>query len=99
VGGDLQVAAFNVLNYFLTFTGPDARGARSAEQLERQAGKIVPAIEALNAEVVTLMEVEDTDSTGYANGNADTALADLVDRLNEAAGRQKWAYVPLPDEL
>ena len=99
VGGDLQVAAFNVLNYFLTWTGDNARGAQSAEDFERQADKIVPAIEALGAEVVTLMEIEDTDSTGLTPGNADTALAELVDRLNESAGSQRWAYVPLPEEL
>lgn len=99
VGGDVQIGAFNVLNYFLTLTGPDARGARSAAQLELQAGKIVPAIEALEAEVVTLMEIEDTDSTGYSPGDADRALADLVRRLNAAAGYDKWAYVPLPAEL
>ena len=64
-GRRLQVGAFNVLNYFLTFTGPDARGAGSQAELDRQAGKIVPAIEALKAEVVTLMEIEDTASTGY----------------------------------
>lgn len=98
VGGDVQVGAFNVLNYFLTFTGPDARGARNAAQLELQAGKIVPAIEALGAEVVTLMEIEDTASTGYSE-SADAALADLVDRLDTAAGYDKWAYVPLPAEL
>ncbi|MDP5183029.1 ExeM/NucH family extracellular endonuclease [Blastococcus sp. BMG 814] len=98
VGGDIQVAAFNVLNYFLTF-GEPGRGARSAEQLELQADKIVPAIEALGAEVVTLMEIEDTDSSGYSPGNADTALADLVGRLNAAAGYDKWDHVPLPDEL
>ena len=95
----MQMAAFNVLNYFLTFTGPDARGAGSAAEFERQAGKIVPAIEALGAEVVTLMEIEDTDSTGYTPGNADAALADLVRRLNNAAGYRKWTFVPLPREL
>ncbi|MFC0681980.1 ExeM/NucH family extracellular endonuclease [Lysobacter korlensis] len=98
VGGDVQVGAFNVLNYFVTFGG-EGRGARSAEQLELQAAKIVPAIEALGADVVTLMEIEDTDSTGYSPGDADQALADLVRRLNEAAGYDKWSYVPLPDEL
>ncbi|MGY2003025.1 ExeM/NucH family extracellular endonuclease [Blastococcus sp. SYSU DS1024] len=98
VGGDVRLGAFNVLNYFLTFGG-EGRGARSAEQLEKQAGKIVPAIEALDAEVVTLMEIEDTDSTGLTPGNADTALADLVRRLNEAAGYAKWSYVALPAEL
>ncbi|MGY1723693.1 ExeM/NucH family extracellular endonuclease [Blastococcus sp. SYSU DS0533] len=98
VGGDIQLGAFNVLNYFLTFGG-EGRGARDAAQLERQAGKIVPAIEALGAEVVTLMEIEDTDSTGFTPGDADTALADLVSRLNAAAGYDKWGFVPLPDEL
>ena len=38
----------------------------------------MPAIEALGADIVTLMEIEDTDSTGYTPGNADAALADLV---------------------
>ena len=98
VGGDVQVGAFNVLNYFLTFTGDNARGARNAAQLELQAGKIVPAIEALGADVVTLMEIEDTLSTGYSP-SADAALADLVSRLNTAAGYDKWAHVPMPDEL
>ncbi|GAA1831369.1 ExeM/NucH family extracellular endonuclease [Microlunatus capsulatus] len=99
VGGDVQVGSFNVLNYFLTLTGPDARGARTPEQLERQAGKIVPAINALGADVVTLLEIEDTDSTGYSPGNADAALADLVARLDADAGYAKWSYVPLPQEL
>ncbi|MFD3448655.1 ExeM/NucH family extracellular endonuclease [Microbacteriaceae bacterium 4G12] len=99
VGGDLKIGAFNVLNYFVTLTGSDARGATTPAAFERQAGKIVPAIEALDADVVTLMEIEDTDSTGYAPGNADAALADLVRRLNAAAGYDKWSYVPLPQEL
>ncbi|MGB3911058.1 MAG: ExeM/NucH family extracellular endonuclease [Pseudolysinimonas sp.] len=99
VGGDLRVAAFNVLNYFVTFDPAVGRGARSAEQFELQAGKIVPAILALDAEVVALMEIEDTDSTGYRPGDADAALADLVARLNAAEGSGAWAYVPLPDEL
>jgi uncharacterized protein len=99
VNGDVQVGAFNVLNYFLTLEGDGGRGAETAEAFERQAAKIVPAINALDADVVTLMEIEDTDSTGYTPGNADTALADLVGRLNAAAGAQVWQYVPLPKEL
>jgi uncharacterized protein len=97
--GDVQVGAFNVLNYFLTWTGPDARGARTAAQFEEQAGKIVPAIEARGVDVVTLMEIEDTDSTGRSPGDADGALADLVNRLNAYAGVDRWSYVPLPEEL
>ncbi|MGY1837647.1 ExeM/NucH family extracellular endonuclease [Blastococcus sp. SYSU DS0510] len=99
VGGDVQVAAFNVLNYFLTFDQSVGRGAESPAELEKQAGKIVPAIEALDADVVTLMEIEDTDASGYSPGDADTALADLVSRLNEAPGYDKWDFVPLPEEL
>ncbi|NEK92662.1 ExeM/NucH family extracellular endonuclease [Modestobacter muralis] len=98
VGGDVQIGAFNVLNYFLTIGG-EGRGATSPAEFEEQAGKIVPAIEALGADVVTLMEIEDTDSTGRDPGDADQALADLVRRLNAAAGYDKWSYVPLPEEL
>ena len=99
VGGDVRLGTFNVLNYFLTWTGPDARGARDAAQFEKQADKIVSAITALEADVVTLLEVEDTDSTGWTPRNADTALADLVDRLDEAAGADVWAFVPMPRDL
>jgi predicted extracellular nuclease len=99
VGGDVKVGAFNVLNYFLTLSGPDARGATSAAQLEKQAAKIVTAIEALDADVTTLMEIEDTNSTAFGDGTPDQAVANLVSRLNAAAGFDKWGYSPLPDEL
>lgn len=99
VGGDVKVGAFNVLNYFLTLSGPDARGATSPGQLEKQAAKIVTAIEALDADVVTLMEIEDTNSTGFGDGTPDQAVANLVGRLNTAAGQDKWGYSPLPEEL
>jgi predicted extracellular nuclease len=98
VGGDIQLGAFNVLNYFLTLGGI-GRGATTPAEFEEQAGKIVPAIGALDADVVTLMEIEDTDSTRYSPGNADAALAELTGRLNAAAGGDTWAYVPLPAEL
>ncbi len=98
VGGDVRLAAFNVLNYFLTLGGA-GRGAPNEAEFEQQAAKIVAALTALDADVVTLMEVEDTDSTGHSPGNADTALADLVGRLNAVAGPGVWAHVPLPAEL
>ena len=99
VGGDVQVGAFNVLNYFLTLATDGGRGAESKADFERQAAKIVEAIEALDADVVTLMEIEDTNSTGYGDETPDQAVANLVSRLNAEAGFDKWSYVPLPDEL
>ncbi|MEX5719676.1 ExeM/NucH family extracellular endonuclease [Geodermatophilus maliterrae] len=98
VGGDVRIGAFNVLNYFLTLEADGGRGAETTAEFEQQAGKIVPAVNALDADVVTLMEIEDTASTGYAE-TADAALADLVRRLNTAAGYEKWAHVPMPEEL
>ncbi|SOE03354.1 ExeM/NucH family extracellular endonuclease [Blastococcus haudaquaticus] len=99
VGGDVQVGAFNVLNYFLTLTGTDARGAASPAEFEQQAAKIVTAINAMDADVLSLMEIEDTASTGYGDGSPDQAVADLVRRLNAAAGSDTWAFVPFPEEL
>ncbi|WP_188037512.1 ExeM/NucH family extracellular endonuclease [Actinotalea sp. JY-7885] len=99
VGGDLQVAAFNVLNYFTTLTSqdPDARGAATAEALAVQRAKIVAAISALDADVVALQEIE--NSVHFGDGTPDVALADLVAGLNEAAGGPEWAYVPTPAAL
>ncbi|GEN80323.1 ExeM/NucH family extracellular endonuclease [Actinotalea fermentans] len=99
VGGDLQVASFNVLNYFTTLTTQDsrARGARSPEQFAAQKGKIVAAITAMGAEVVALQEME--NSTHFGPGTPDVAVADLVAGLNAAAGTDVWAYVPTPAAL
>ena len=98
VGGDVTVGAFNVLNYFLTLGGV-GRGARSEEAFEKQAAKIVTAIQTLDADVVALQEIEDSDATDLTPGDADTALADLVRRLNEASGYQEWAFPAFPAEL
>ncbi|MEV7631563.1 ExeM/NucH family extracellular endonuclease [Microbacterium sp. NPDC089318] len=98
VGGDLQVASFNVYNYFTTLKdeNSDARGARNAAEFAIQKSKIVAAINGLDAEVVSLMEIENSVKFDKP---ADTALADLVDGLNAAAGSEVWAYVPTPKAL
>ncbi|MFB7251448.1 ExeM/NucH family extracellular endonuclease [Microbacterium sp. NPDC056234] len=98
VGGDVQVAAFNVYNYFTTLSSEnsEARGAKTAEQFAIQKSKIVTAINALDAEVVGLMEIENSIHFGKP---ADSALADLVDGLNADAGSDVWAYVPTPAAL
>ncbi|WP_324277572.1 hypothetical protein [Blastococcus brunescens] len=67
VGGDVQLGAFNVLNYFLTFGGV-GRGAANQAEFEEQAAKIVTAINEMDADVLALMEIEDTDSTGLTPG-------------------------------
>lgn len=99
VGGDVLVGSVNVLNYFLTFSRPLGRGATNAEAFEKQAAKTVTAISTLDADVVALQEIEDTASTGYGDGSPDQALADLVRRLNLAAGSPVWAFAPFPTEL
>jgi uncharacterized protein len=88
VGGSLTVASFNVLNYFLTLDlGPDVcgplqnvecRGADSPAEFDRQRPKIIEAIAALDADVVGLMEMENTPGVDPA--------ADLVAGLNAKVG-------------
>lgn len=84
--GDLVVAAFNVLNFFNGdgFGGgfPTARGADTAEELQRQTAKLVSAISALDADIIGLMEIE---NDGYGDTSAIAELA--------AALGGSWAYI------
>ncbi|GJM10188.1 MAG: hypothetical protein DHS20C11_24640 [Lysobacteraceae bacterium] len=86
VGGQIKVASFNVLNFFDTIDtagnlcGPlmeGCRGADSANELQRQADKLVAAINALDADIIGLMEIEN---------NPAASLQALVDALNTARG-------------
>lgn len=72
VAGSITVASFNVLNYFTTIDdgSNDARGADSASEFERQKAKIVSAINDLDADIVGLIEIENSADPG--------ALADLA---------------------
>ena len=99
VGGSIQVASFNVLNYFTTIDttssgssgdcGPsatlDCRGADSAAELARQRDEIVAAMVELDADVLGLIEIENDD---------DTSVADLVAGLNAVAGAGTYDYIP-----
>ena len=87
VGGTVQVASFNVLNYFNGPEFPTSRGADTPEEFDRQRTKIIQAISGLGADVVGLMEIE---NDGYG---PDSAIADLVAGLNEEAGQDVWAFV------
>lgn len=72
------------------------RGAADAENLERQQAKIVAAIDALGADVVSLEEIENSAAFGL---DRDTALRALVAALNAEAGRQEWAAVASPTRV
>ncbi|GLB68800.1 ExeM/NucH family extracellular endonuclease [Arthrobacter mangrovi] len=78
----------------------DARGAYDAENLERQEAKIVAAINALDADVVALEEIENSAKFGK---DRDAALATLTAALNEALAAEgepaEWDYVRSPGEL
>ncbi len=96
VGGDIRLASFNVLNYFVHFGG-DARGAANEASLGKQEAKIVAAITALGADVVALEEIE--NSVRFNTANPQQALKRLVGALNTAEGAGTWDYVRTPAEL
>lgn len=96
VGGTMTFSSFNVLNYFLTLDesgaqcGPDGfkqgcRGADSAQELDRQRAKLVSALTKIDADVMGLMELENT--TGVE------PLADLTAALNSALGEDAYSYI------
>ncbi|MBX3060338.1 MAG: ExeM/NucH family extracellular endonuclease [Anaerolineae bacterium] len=91
ISGTVRVASFNVLNYFngdgMGGGFPTSRGASSLEEFTRQRDKIIPAILALDADIIGLMEME---NDGY---DPTSAIADLVDGLNAVAGPGVYAYV------
>ncbi len=103
VGGTLQVAGFNVLNYFngdgMGGGFPTSRGADDPAELQKQTDKIVSAITGMDAAVVGLIEIENDFAAG-----ANSAIADLVEALNVVAGAGTYAYVDPggnvgPDEI
>ncbi|MET0931172.1 MAG: ExeM/NucH family extracellular endonuclease [Aeromicrobium sp.] len=76
--------------------GAGPRGAADGASLQRQQDKIVTAINALDADVVSLEEIENSIAFGP---DRDAALSTLVDALNEDAGGEPWAFVPSPAEV
>ena len=116
VGGDIEIATFNVLNYFPTTgdlyggcstyndragnpitvndcgtNGP--RGAANAVNLGRQEAKIVEAINGLDADIVSLEELE---NSAYYGPDRDAAISRLVGALNADAEAGTWAFVATP---
>ena len=84
--GNLVVASFNVLNFFngdgLGGGFPTDRGADTPEELNRQTEKLVNAINAMNADIIGLMEIE---NDGYGENSA-------ISELTEALG-SNWEFV------
>ncbi|MGC4111656.1 MAG: ExeM/NucH family extracellular endonuclease [Nocardioides sp.] len=70
------------------------RGAWDSTNLQRQLVKETSAINTMNADVMSLEEIENSVQFGK---DRDDALSKLVDALNAAAGTTRWAYVPSPD--
>ena len=95
VGGTMQIAAMNTLNYFLTIDtgayicGPlqnvECRGADTYDEFVRQRTKLLQALAGLNASVIGLNELENTLGV--------EPLADLVNGLNELLGAGTYAYI------
>lgn len=81
VGGDIQVASFNVLNYFTTLGD---RGADSAADLAVQTDKLVAAMLGTGAEILALQEVE--------NDPTHAPILALRDALNAAVGADVWSW-------
>ena len=95
VGGDLKVASFNVLNYFLTLDegqddcsperNQECRGADDPEEFERQRAKILSALNVLDADVFGLIELENSPGV--------EPLRDLVAGLNAASGTDTYTFI------
>ena len=69
------------------------RGAAEQEDFLRQQAKIVAAVNALDADVVSLEEIENSALFGK---DRDDAVGRLVEALNEATGQSTWDFVPSP---
>jgi uncharacterized protein len=98
----LRVGAYNVLNYFISIDaggagsdicGPannlDCRGADSAAEFQRQRAKLLQALAALNADVLGLIELE--NSAG-ADPLGD-ATRGIVPGLNGLLGAGSYAAI------
>jgi predicted extracellular nuclease len=97
VGGALQVASFNVLNFFTTLNaggattaiGLQPRGANSIAEFDRQAEKLLTTLYLLDAEIIGLIELEND----FAPGAPGNAIEFIVEGLNILEGGDVWSWV------
>ena len=93
--GAVRVVSFNLGNFFLTLDtadggcGPnrsiDCRGASTQLELSRQRAKLLQAIDEVNADIIGLIEVENTPGVD--------AAGDLAAKLNDAAGEERYGTI------
>lgn len=92
VDGRLKTACLNVLNLFNGDGAgggfPASRGASTPGEYNRQIQKLVTVLHGMDADIFGLMELEND----YVRG-AESAVAQLVDELNAAAGANAYAYI------
>ena len=98
---DLNFAAFNVLNYFVTYPSENAnaRGAQDEGELARQRAKLIAAIEAIDADILGLVEIENEAviQADRPHSERRSAAQDLVGGLNEAYGQEIYRAMPDPE--
>ena len=77
--------------------GDGPRGAWNAASFQRQQAKIVNAINTMDADIVSLEEIENSRKVDDIL-NRDEAVGALVAALNADAGSTRWAFAPSPAE-
>ena len=75
------------------------RGAFTPEAFGNQQAKIVTAINTLDVDVLGLSEIENTAAVTGDVAKRDETLRNLVDALNNAAGKEQWELVASPTQL
>lgn len=96
VGGSLVVTSLNVLNYFttlddgtLTANGLEPRGANTADEFARQTEKLLTALVEIDADLFSLVELENN----FLPGAAGNALEYLTNQLNTLLGDDVYDWV------
>lgn len=107
VGGNLRLAAMNVLNYFTTFTngqnvfGQTGQGCSEGGSVTagncRGANNLTEFLRQ-EAKIVEALAALDADALGLIEiqNNGNTATQRLVDQLNAKVGAGTYAVAPLP---
>jgi predicted extracellular nuclease len=110
VGGTLKIASFNVLNFFTSLnltsgtdpsaSGQDPRGADNNTEFDRQSQKLYQTLAVLDADIVSLIELEnDFRPAGNSGANAAasaggaTAIQAIVNGLNAIVGAGVYDWV------